>query len=109
MSRVPDLEFHDIVELANEFGQELAQAASDEQRYEMVMRQVAGSDVVYAVWNDPDAEDGVGFLLIKGQQRLRELIADGKNPVARFAGIPCVEAGQALALLNHAGEQDSRH
>lgn len=94
---------------ANAFRLELQAGVSDEQRYKMVRKHVADNDLVVAVWKDSTANDGVGWLLIKGQQRLRELIADGEKRASRLAGIPCIDAGQAFALLDDAGEADRRH
>jgi hypothetical protein len=68
---------------------------------------VEQAQVAIAVWQDRDAPFGVGWLLIKGQQKLRE-VATGRRIIkaAAITGIPCMSAEQAEALLQIAGERD---
>jgi hypothetical protein len=77
--------------------------------FEQVRQMVDGHDVVYGVWQDAAEVDGVGMLLIKGEQLLRHIVADAKTVSCSIVGIPCVEAAQAEALRQVAGEQDRRH
>jgi hypothetical protein len=66
--------------------------------------------MVFAVWTDRFAQDGVGHMLVKGQAIARRAVADNKIAVStRVAAIPCNSAGQAQALLHELGERDSRH
>jgi hypothetical protein len=65
-------------------------------------------DIVVAIWQDSTEPDGVGMLVIKGQQRLREISTDEPQKVS-FTAIPCIEFEQAEALRQRAGERDKRH
>jgi hypothetical protein len=77
--------------------------------FEQVREMINTNDVVFGVWQDVAEPDGVGMLLVKGEQRLRECIADDKSVLCRILGIPCIEAAQAEALRQVAGEHDRRH
>lgn len=65
--------------------------------------------IVFAVWQDRSEPDSVGYLIVKGQQLLREIIASGKSLEVAWTAIPCFCAEQAHALLQVAGEADLRH
>ncbi len=75
---------------------------------EPVRQILDASDVVFGVWNDAVEPDGVGMLLIKGHQKLREIMASGTQGCA-ISGIPCINIEQAEALRQVLGEQDQRH
>ena len=63
------------------------------------------ADVVVGVWPDRTRPLGVDCLIIKGTQRLREFLADRKNPPV-FDAIKCIEAEQAEAARQVFGEVD---
>ncbi|MGX1323879.1 hypothetical protein AB7M17_007332 [Bradyrhizobium sp. USDA 377] len=96
------------VDLANAFRKTLS-AAPAKKRLAMVKRRVSDSDVVFAIWQDPNLPHGVGWILVKGQQIARQVLANNENATIRVAAIPCIEAAQAQALLQELGEQDLRH
>ncbi|MHC2626065.1 hypothetical protein ACVIW2_008097 [Bradyrhizobium huanghuaihaiense] len=95
------------VELANAFRETLS-AAPAKKRLAMVKRRFSDSDVVFAIWQDPNLPHGVGWILVKGQQIARQVLANNENSI-RVAAIPCIEAAQAHALLQELGERDMRH
>ncbi len=75
-----------------------------------VVRQIVeGADLVFAVWNDPGSTYGVGYKIVKGLHRLREIAGDNRLSELRFDAVPCVCAEQAEALFLEIGEKDSRH
>ena len=76
----------------------------------LVKQIIDNAEVVFAVWTDRFAQDGVGHMLVKGQAIARQAVADNKIAVwTRIAAIPCNSAEQAEALLRELGERDSRH
>ena len=77
--------------------------------FEQVRLWVEATEVVYAVWQDAAEPGGVGMMLIKGEQTLREILAADRPRSLNIIGIPCAEAEQAEALRQVAGEQDRRH
>ena len=72
MSEVPNMEgvIERAVESANTFHEKLRTARSDTDRFRMVMERVEKHDFVVAVWQDASERNGVGFGLIKAQQKL---------------------------------------
>jgi hypothetical protein len=99
MSEVPNIEgvIERAVESANTFHERLRTARSDNDRFRMVMERVEKHDFVVAVWQDASERNGVGFRLIKGQQKLAA-IAKGSAQLIGVVGLPCIDAEQAEAL-----------
>ena len=76
----------------------------------LVKQIIDNAEVVFAVWTDRFAKDGVGHILVKGQAIARQAVADNKMALStRVAAIPCNNAEQAQALLHELGERESRH
>ena len=59
-------------------------------------------DVIFATWSG-------GAVLIKGQKKLRTIIASGVPEHTSIAFIPCVDAAHAAELRQAAGEDDLLH
>jgi len=66
-----------------------------------VLEIVAASDLVFGVWQDPAEPYGVGLLIIKGTNRLREIVAGSRGQELRMSAIKCVELEHAEALRLH--------
>jgi hypothetical protein len=99
-----------MVALANVVHSDLLVLPDDYARYDLVKQIIDSAEVVFAVWTDRFAQDGVGHMLVKGQAIARQAVADNKIAVStRVAAIPCSNARQAEALLHELGERDSRH
>ena len=99
-----------MVALANVVHSDLLVLPDDCARYDLVKQIIDSAEVVFAVWTDRFAQDGVGHMLVKGQAIARQAVADNKIAVStRVAAIPCNNARQAEALLHELGERDSRH
>jgi hypothetical protein len=96
-----------VVELANDFNAEL-EVTPASYRMVMVKRRIAENEVVFACWQDDTRPHNVGFKVIKGQQLMRRIMADHKPLSLRTAGIKCIDAEQAEALAQIAGERDRR-
>lgn len=93
-----------IVATANRVGAEMAGCG-----IEALRLLVAAHDVAFAIWQDRHEPDGVGMLLLKGRQAMREVIAEGESRAVTLTAIPCrglIEAGAFRELL---GEADARH
>ena len=99
-----------MVALADGVHSDLVVLPDDHARYDLVKQIIDNAEVVFAVWTDRFAQDGVGHMLLKGQAIARQAVADNKIAVwTRIAAIPCNSAEQAEALLCKLGEWDSRH
>ena len=99
-----------MMELANSIHSDLVALPDEHARYDLVKQIIDSAEIVFAVWTDRFAEDGVGHMLVKGQAIARQALADNKTAVStRVAAIPCDSAKQAQALLHGLGERDSRH
>jgi hypothetical protein len=81
-----------------------------------VQRIIDSAEIVFAVWQDPDAPHGVGMLLIKGKHRLKAIAAgDNAAPPGTLAlsistrcrvnAVACVCAEQAEALRQELGDK----
>ncbi len=73
---------------------------------EPVRRIVAEGDVVFAVWQDPEEEFGVGYLIVKGAKLLKEIVASQKPQAIRTNAVKCICAEQAIALKQVLGDRD---
>ena len=99
-----------MVALANGVHSDLVALPDDRARYDLVKQIIDGAEIVFAVWTDRFAQDGVGHMLVKGQAIARQAVADNKIAVwTRIAAVPCNSAEQAEALLHELGERDTRH
>jgi hypothetical protein len=87
MSEMPNIDgvIERAVESANTFHGKLRAARSDTDRFRMVMERVEKHDFVVAVWQDASERNGVGFRLIKGQQKLAT-IAKGSAKLIGIVG-----------------------
>ncbi len=68
-----------------------------------VLELIAMNDVVFGVWQDSTAPDGVGMLIIKGANRMREIAAIDARVQCTVTAIKCGCAEQAEALRQHVG------
>jgi hypothetical protein len=68
-----------------------------------VMELIATNDVVYGIWQDSAEPGGVGTLIVKGENRLREIAATGVSQESRITAIKCITLEQAEALRQHVG------
>jgi hypothetical protein len=98
-----------MVALADGVHSDLVVLPDDRARYDLVKQIIDIAEVVFAVWTDRFAQDGVGHMLVKGQAIARQAVADKMAVSTRVAAIPCNSAEQAEALLHELGERDSRH
>ena len=99
-----------MVALANVVHSDLVVLPDDRARYDLVKEIIDSAEMVFAVWTNRFAQDGIGHMLVEGQGIARQAVADKKMAVStRVAAIPCNSAEQAEALLHELGERDSRH
>ena len=90
-----------MVALANVVHGDLVVLPDDRSRYDLVKQIIDSAEMVFAVWTDRFAQDGVGHMLVKGQGVARQAVADNKMALStRVAAIPCNNAEQAQALLH---------
>ena len=84
-----------LVELAN------ANEARMDGTMGPVLGLIAANDVVFGVWQDPAESHGVGVLVVKGANRMREVAASNTPSKAAIAAIKCSCLEQAEALRQH--------
>ena len=89
----------EVKALAAELKQQLVELAdANEERMdgttEPVLEIIADSDVVYGVWPDSSEPDGVGTLIIKGSDLVRDIAATRGSQTVRLTAIKCVELRQ---------------
>jgi hypothetical protein len=63
-----------------------------------VLEIVAANDLVFGIWDDPKEQHGVGWLIVKGVNHLRTIIATGAEEPCKMTAIACVAYEQAAAL-----------
>lgn len=68
-----------------------------------VLKMVAAADLVFGVWPDPSSPYSADWMIIKGANRVREIVAAGMTAESRITAIPCSCAEQAEALRQHIG------
>ena len=93
-----------MVELANGIHSDLVALPDDHARYDLVKQIIDSAEIVFAVWTDRFAEDGVGHMLVKGQAISRQAVAD--NMIAawtRIAAIPCTAQGRRRHCCTNSG------
>ncbi len=78
-------------------------------RYLEVQAIIDRHEIVFAVWQDFNEPQGVGILLVKGKNDIREIAVSDAASLKMMTAIPCIEYEQAEALRLHIGERDSRH
>jgi hypothetical protein len=64
---------------------------------------IAENEVVFAAWQDARVPDGVGMLLIKGANRIRDVFAAEKDAAVRMSAIKTINADQAEELRQFLG------
>jgi hypothetical protein len=66
---------------------------------------LADNEIVLAIWQDPSEPDGVGMLLVKGRNKLREAIMSNVAINVKTSAVPCVCYEQAIALRETLGHK----
>ena len=83
-----------MVALADGVHSDLVVLPDERARYDLVKQIIDNAEVVFAVWTDRFAKDGVGHILVKGQAIARQAVADKMAVSTRVAAIPCNSAEQ---------------
>lgn len=65
------------------------------------------ADVVYGIFEDPDAEDEAGLHIIKGHRTLMTIASQQKARAVRTACISCRNREEAVELQRTIGEPDA--
>lgn len=92
------------VTLANLVVRRLKGASPKEASAE-IKKIVDNGDIVFGVWSDANSESGFGWLVIKGQNLLRNVITEQKLKVAVITAIPCTCMEQAEAARRAWGDK----
>jgi hypothetical protein len=84
-----------MVPLANGVHSDLVALPNGRARYDLVKQIIESAEMVFAVWTDRFAQDGVGHMLVKGQAIARQAVADNKMAVStRVAATPATAQGR---------------
>jgi hypothetical protein len=75
--------------MAEELRQAILGMRNDAERSDYAMKVVAESDMVFGVWPDPDAANGVGIQVIKGEDIMPPLVGFETEPQVRIAVSRC--------------------
>jgi hypothetical protein len=70
---------------------------------------LSSADVVFAVWQDAAEMDGVGYMIVKGEDVLRRIVENQLPAPVRQTAIACINIEQAMALLQVCGERKRWH
>ena len=73
---------------------------------EPVSRILAEGDVVFAIWQDPEEEYGVDYLVVRGAKLLKQLVASQTGLVIRISAVNCTCEEHAIALQQVLGDRD---
>lgn len=92
MMTTNNLSKRDLVEMAN------ANQAIMDGTMAPIRALIAAHDVVVAVWQDSTEPDGVGAVVVKGTNLMREIIASGASQQRRVTAIASTDHAQAEAL-----------
>lgn len=92
-----------VVRLANENNDRLLKYPEPE-RFAAVQAIVDPADLVFAIWQDSAAPNGIGHLIVKGQRRLRDISKGKEDRTVAVNAIKCVEYAQAASLRQVLGE-----
>jgi hypothetical protein len=67
---------------------------------------VADNDVVVAVWQDKAEPHGVGLLVVKGANMIREVVASAITATGvKVSAVTCCDYAQAVALWRALGDK----
>jgi hypothetical protein len=94
---LPEAFVRRLVEMAN------ANDAGMDGTMRPVQELVAAHELVFGVWQDAVEPNGVGLLIVKGANRLRDISATGNTASCRITAIKCGSFEQAEALRQHVG------
>ena len=104
---MPDLPLdfvESMVKLADKTGQRMSQT-NEKRNWRVVRETIDHAEITFGVWRDPAQQGGIGLMCVKGENRLRTIIATGVIASARIAAIPCFAEEQAFALRQKVGDQ----
>ncbi len=100
--------FSALVEKAEATRQEL-QTVSPQEALKKITAIVESNDIVFGIWPDADAPEGVGKYIIKGVGILQSIIDRGESEFRTVAAIPCINYEQAVAASQVMGDARAAH
>ena len=71
-----------------------------------VKRMFAAADIVWGVWRDSQEPNGVGLMLLKGQEKVKEIMESESDGELMEIAIPCESLEEAAGLQDELGEPD---
>jgi hypothetical protein len=77
----------------------------NEQRAKFIQKTIHENDMVMASWDDEDAEDGQGRMLIKGAKKLQAIRKEGGPEPAGIAVIGCLSREEAELIRSIWGDE----
>ena len=93
----------DLMDIANRHT-ETMRGMTEEAAYAHVKSVIAGHDIAFGIWQDANEPNGVGILVIKGEDLLQVCMDGGRSITGSISAVPCVERDQAVAAKEAMGE-----
>src|SRR4051812_40406013 len=82
--------------MAEELRRAILAMPSEAERSDHVMKLVAESEMVFGIWPDPETADGIGILIIKGDDIMPPLVGFKTSVEVHLAAIPCARRELAV-------------
>jgi hypothetical protein len=73
------------------------QGMTEREASDYVKKIIANATIVFGVYRDAEAPNGVGMHVIKGKRELQVSIASGETIEIRTDAVPCIELEQVIA------------
>jgi len=107
----PYRDARDFLKALADMAEELRQAIvpmSEAERTPLLARLIDESEMIFGVWPEAGSPDGVGVVIIRGEEILPPLVGFETERDTAIAAIPCAGRDQALAARAAWGNQGSR-
>lgn len=91
----------ELIEMANANQEHIFRS---ENHTDAVREIIAGSDIVWGVWQDETCPNGVDSMIIKGRGRLMLIRQSARAVVVKMTAVPCREPAEAEAMRQIFGD-----
>jgi uncharacterized Zn-finger protein len=98
----------EMTEMANQH-HEAMQGMTEREAADYVKGVIGSATIVYGVYQDAEAPNGVGLHIIKGKREMQVGVASRETIQVRVAAIPCIELEQAIAAEQVYGDGQLRN
>ena len=95
-----------LVEMANATREHVLRS---ENHTDVLREIIAGSDIVWGIWQDESCPDGIDSMIIKGRGRLMLIGQSARGMAVRMTAVPCREFAEAEAMRQVFGDGRAEH